>query len=65
MILGYLYLNHAGGFGCFVNTDAEIYVHESERKHALYSVATGSDNVVYMPHYASFNLNWKLSTQSS
>jgi hypothetical protein len=36
VILGYLYLNHAGGFGYFVNTDAEIYVHESERKHALY-----------------------------
>jgi hypothetical protein len=65
MILGYLHLDHAGGFEYFVNTDVEIYVHELERKHALYSVAIGSDNVVYMPHYSGFNLNWMFSTQSS
>jgi hypothetical protein len=64
VILGYLHLDYAGGFEYFVNTDVEIYVHELERKHALYSVATGSDNRVYMPHYSGFNLNWMFSPQS-
>lgn len=59
VILGHLHLDHAGGLEHFVDTDVEIYVHELELKHAFYSVATKSDNVVYMPHYLKFNLNWK------
>lgn len=59
VILGHLHLDHAGGLEFFVGTDVEIYTHELELKHAFYSVATGSDDVVYMPHYLRFNLNWK------
>lgn len=59
MILGHLHLDHAGGLEYFVDTDVEIWSHEEELKHAFYSVATGSDDVVYMAHYLKFNLNWK------
>ena len=59
VILGHLHLDHAGGLEHFVGTDVLIYVHEKELKHAFYSVATGSDAAVYMPHYLRFDLKWK------
>lgn len=43
VIMGHLHLDHAGGLEHFVGTDVPIYVHETELKHAFYSVATGSD----------------------
>lgn len=62
VILGHLHLDHAGGLEHFLGTDTKIYVHEKELKHAFYSVATGSDGVVYMPHYLRFDFNWKTFT---
>ncbi|KAK0115117.1 hypothetical protein ONS96_013587 [Cadophora gregata f. sp. sojae] len=59
VILGHLHLDHAGGLEHFTGTDVPIYVHEKELKHAFYSVATGSDPVVYMAHYLRFDLKWK------
>ncbi|KAH9216783.1 beta-lactamase-like protein [Leptodontidium sp. 2 PMI_412] len=58
-ILGHLHLDHAGGPEHFVGTDIPIHVHEKELKHAFYSVATGSDAVVYMTHYLCFDFKWK------
>ncbi|KAG4434219.1 hypothetical protein IFR05_010289 [Cadophora sp. M221] len=54
-----LHLDHAGGLEHLVGTEIPIYVHGKELKHAFYSVTTGSDAVVYMPHYIRFDLKWK------
>jgi glyoxylase-like metal-dependent hydrolase (beta-lactamase superfamily II) len=59
VIMGHLHLDHAGGLEEFVDTDVPIYVHETELKHAFYSVATKSDYGVYLPNYLRFNLNWQ------
>ncbi|OCL05541.1 Metallo-hydrolase/oxidoreductase [Glonium stellatum] len=59
VILGHLHLDHAGGLEYFYGTNVPIYVHEMELKHAFYSVATGSDLGVYLPHYLRFDLNWQ------
>ncbi|KAI4123732.1 MAG: hypothetical protein LQ347_006039, partial [Umbilicaria vellea] len=59
VIMGHLHLDHAGGLEHFVGTDVPIYVHETELKHAFYSVATGSDLGVYLPGYLKFDLNWQ------
>ncbi|GAA5828191.1 hypothetical protein JCM3770_000238, partial [Rhodotorula araucariae] len=42
-----------------VGTDIPIWVHEKELKTALYSVATGTDAGVYLPHYLDLGLKWK------
>lgn len=57
--MGHLHLDHAGGLEHFRNTDVPIYVHEKELKHAFFSVASKTDIGVYMPHYLTFDLNWK------
>jgi len=54
VILGHLHLDHAGGLEHFIGTQVPIYVHEIELKHAFYSVATGYDLGVYLPHYLKF-----------
>ena len=59
VIMGHLHLDHAGGLEHFVGTDVPIYVHETELKHAFYSVATGSDLGVYLPGYLKFDMNWQ------
>lgn len=59
VIMGHLHLDHAGGLEEFVGTDTPIWCHEAELKHAFYSVATGSDLGVYLPHYLRFDLNWQ------
>jgi len=59
VIMGHLHLDHAGGLEHFRNTGVPIYVHELELKHAFYSVATKYDLGVYLPHYLTFDLNWK------
>jgi glyoxylase-like metal-dependent hydrolase (beta-lactamase superfamily II) len=46
-----MHLDHAGGLGHFSGRkDVEIWVHEKELKSAFWSVATGADAGVYMPH---------------
>ncbi len=59
VIMGHLHLDHAGGLEHFIGTQVPIYVHETELKHAFYSVATGSDLGVYLPTYLKFELNWQ------
>ncbi|KAI9694608.1 MAG: hypothetical protein M1822_000224 [Bathelium mastoideum] len=59
VIMGHLHLDHAGGLENFRGTNVPIYVHETELKHAFYSVATKSDLGVYLGHYLNFDLNWQ------
>ncbi|KAK5012879.1 hypothetical protein LTR16_004599 [Cryomyces antarcticus] len=59
VIMGHLHLDYAGGLENFLGTDVPIYVHETELKHAFYSVATKSDLGAYLPHYMKFDLNWQ------
>lgn len=57
--MGHLHLDHAGGLSHFRDTKVPIYTHEIELKHAFYSVATKTDLGVYLPHYLTFDLNWR------
>lgn len=51
-ILGHMHLDHAGGLDMFMDRkDVEIWVHDKELRSAFWSVATGADVGVYMPHY--------------
>lgn len=59
VVMGHLHLDHGGGLEHFYGTEVPIYVHELELKHAFYSVATGTDYGVYLPHYLRFDLNWQ------
>ena len=57
IILGHLHLDHAGGLDEFLDTtDTEIWVHERELNSAFWSVATGADVGVYLPHYLKLSL---------
>lgn len=57
IIIGHLHLDHAGGLDEFLDTtDTEIWVHERELNSAFWSVATGADIGVYMPHYLKLSL---------
>ncbi|KAF2850737.1 Metallo-hydrolase/oxidoreductase [Plenodomus tracheiphilus IPT5] len=58
VIMGHLHLDHAGGLEYFKNTNVPVHVHETELKYAFYSVASKTDNHVYLPHYLSFDINW-------
>ncbi|KAF2253443.1 Metallo-hydrolase/oxidoreductase [Trematosphaeria pertusa] len=58
VIIGHLHLDHAGGLDFFRNTNIPVYVHELEIKHAFYTVATGTDPGVYLPHYMTFDIRW-------
>jgi len=62
VVVGHLHIDHAGGLDNFRGTDIPVYVHEEELKHAFYSVATKSDLGVYLPHYLTFDVNWKTFT---
>jgi glyoxylase-like metal-dependent hydrolase (beta-lactamase superfamily II) len=57
--MGHLHLDHAGGLENFRGTDVPVYVHETELKHAFFSVANKSDLGVYLPTYLQFDINWK------
>ena len=60
IIIGHLHLDHAGGLDIFLNRkDLEIWVHDRELRSAFWSVATGADVGVYLPHYLKLDLNWK------
>ncbi|KAH7395416.1 beta-lactamase-like protein [Cadophora sp. MPI-SDFR-AT-0126] len=60
IILGHMHLDHAGGLDMFMDRkDVEIWVHDKELRSAFWSVATGADVGVYMPHYMQLGLNWK------
>jgi glyoxylase-like metal-dependent hydrolase (beta-lactamase superfamily II) len=51
-ILGHMHLDHAGGLDQFRGRkDIEIWVHDKELRSAFWSVATGADVGVYLPHY--------------
>ena len=57
IIIGHLHLDHAGGLDEFLDTtDTEIWVHERELTSAFWSVATGADAGVYLPHYLKLSL---------
>lgn len=57
IIIGHLHLDHAGGLDEFLDTtDTEIWVHERELTSAFWSVATGADDSVYLPHYLKLSL---------
>ena len=57
IIIGHLHLDHAGGLDEFLDTtDTEIWVHEREFNVAFWSVATGADVGVYLPHYLKLSL---------
>ena len=61
VIISHLHSDHAGGLDNFRNNaEVEIYVHETELKHAFHSAATSNDLVdVYNPAYHTFDLNWR------
>jgi len=47
-----MHLDHAGGLDQFLDRkDIEIWVHDKELRSAFWSVATGADVGVYLPHY--------------
>jgi glyoxylase-like metal-dependent hydrolase (beta-lactamase superfamily II) len=47
-----MHLDHAGGLDQFLDRkDIEIRVHDKELRSAFWSVATGADVGVYLPHY--------------
>jgi glyoxylase-like metal-dependent hydrolase (beta-lactamase superfamily II) len=51
-ILGHMHVDHAGGLDQFRDRkDVEIWVHDKELRSAFWSVATGADVGVYLPHY--------------
>ena len=47
VIMGHLHIDHAGGLDYFRGTDVPIWVHETELKHAFYSVLTKTDLGMY------------------
>ncbi|KAK3075759.1 hypothetical protein LTS18_013987, partial [Coniosporium uncinatum] len=59
VVIGHLHLDHAGGLHHFEGTNVPIWVHETELKHAFFSVASKSDYGVYLPHYLKFDMNWQ------
>jgi len=59
VVMGHLHMDHAGALVQFQKTGIPIVVHELELKNAFYSVATGYDLGVYLPHYLTFDLNWQ------
>ena len=64
IIMGHLHLDDAGGLENFRGMNGPVYVHETELKHAFYSVATKSNLGVYLPHYLNFDINWQTFTGS-
>lgn len=46
----------------FKDLKVPIIVHERELKNAFYSVATGYDLGVYLPHYLDLNYDWQTWT---
>lgn len=59
VIIGHLHLDHAGGLDKFIGSDVPIWVHKEELLSAFYSVSTGADAGVYLPHYMRTDYNWK------
>lgn len=59
IIMGHLHMDHAGGLPLFKDFNIPIVVHELELKNAFFSVATGYDAGVYLPHYLDFSHNWQ------
>ncbi|KAH7371180.1 beta-lactamase-like protein [Pyrenochaeta sp. MPI-SDFR-AT-0127] len=61
VVVSHMHADHAGGLDHFRNnTDVEIYIHETELKHAFHAAATTNDMVdVYNPAYHTFDLNWR------
>ena len=54
-----MHLDHAGGLDMFMDRkDVEIWVHDKELRSAFWSVATGADVGVYMPHYMQVGPPW-------
>ncbi|KIM88008.1 hypothetical protein PILCRDRAFT_814690 [Piloderma croceum F 1598] len=64
VVIGHLHVDHAGGLDIFKGTDTPIWCHERELKSAFFSVATGADFGVYLPHYLDLGLNWKTFTET-
>lgn len=61
-ILGHMHLDHAGGLDMFIDRkDVEIWVHDKELRSAFWSVATGADVGVYMPHYMQVSSPFAIS----
>jgi glyoxylase-like metal-dependent hydrolase (beta-lactamase superfamily II) len=60
VIIGHLHLDHSGGLEHFKGKNVPVYVHELELKYAFYSVATKTDVGVYLPHYLTFDINWRV-----
>lgn len=60
VIIGHMHLDHAGGLENFKGTDVPIWLHEKELKHAYFSVATKTDDGVYLAKDLGFDLNWKV-----
>lgn len=57
IVIGHLHLDHAGGLDQFFDRkDVEIWVHDKELRSALWSVATGADEGVYLEHYLKLGL---------
>ncbi|KAH6694308.1 beta-lactamase-like protein [Leptodontidium sp. MPI-SDFR-AT-0119] len=60
IIIGHLHADHAGGLDQFLDRkEVQIWVHDKELRSALWSVATGADDGVYLENYLKLNLNWK------
>ena len=58
IIIGHLHIDHAGGLDAFEGRkDVEIWVHDVELRSAFWSVATGADVGVYLPHYLKLDLH--------
>ncbi|CAO1638212.1 unnamed protein product [Parajaminaea phylloscopi] len=62
IIISHLHLDHAGDLNLFLDSPSkpEIWCHKLELESAFFSAATGADDVVYMKHYLSLDLNWKV-----
>ena len=66
IVLGHLHLDHAGGLDAFADRkDVEIWVHDVELRSAFWSVATGADVGVYLPHYLKLELYVENHTKAS
>lgn len=57
IIIGHLHADHAGGLDQFLDRkEVQIWVHDKELRSALWSVATGADDGVYLENYLKLNL---------
>ncbi len=57
IIMGHLHCDHAGGLDQFFDRkDVEIWVHDKELRSALWSVATGADDMVYLEGYLKLGM---------